>query len=243
LDAAAAQRRETTAQRPTSLDRIIARSSSSEHPKADASRFVYQQAGQKNGNVLTRLQNLRTMGLAEELGRGTWLVRRDFQTVLRSMQQVADRQKMLARHGALISDPRLPMQVADLRKLKVLDGRVLLHGEDEQTGRPYTFLEGVDAKVHVVYHTPEIARARALGKLSPNSFVRLRRLFENGRPLLQVDDRGDADKLLRDRRFVAEIQKSRHGRPVPAQGWAGWLGQYHEMVAAEHSEDRNSVER
>jgi hypothetical protein len=137
------------------------------------------------------------MGIAEELGLGTWLVRRDFQTVLRSMQQVADRQKMLAKHGALISDPRLPMQVADLRKLKVLEGRVLVHGEDEQTGRTYMFLEGVDAKVYVVYHTAEIVEARSRGLLQPNSRIRLRRYFENGRPLLEVEDRGAPSKAAR----------------------------------------------
>jgi hypothetical protein len=104
-----------------------------------------------------RRQNLRKMGLAEDLGRGAWLVGRDFQNVLRTMQQIADRQKMLARHGALMSDPRLLMQVTDLRKLKVLERRVLLHGEDEQTGRPYMFV-----KVSTRRFTLSITRPRSL---------------------------------------------------------------------------------
>jgi hypothetical protein len=93
--------------------------------------------------------------------RKTWTRRlaraRDFQNVLRTMQQVADRQKMLARHGALMSDPRLLMQVTDLRKLKVLERRVLLHGEDEQTGRPYMFV-----KVSTRRFTLSITRPRSL---------------------------------------------------------------------------------
>src|SRR5277367_734256 len=40
------------------------------------------------------------MGLAEEAASGEWRVRRDFEGVLRAMQRVGDRQKMLAAHGA-----------------------------------------------------------------------------------------------------------------------------------------------
>ena len=38
---------------------------------------------------------------------------------------------MLASHGALLSAERLPLVVLDMRKLKVLEGRVLAHGEEE----------------------------------------------------------------------------------------------------------------
>lgn len=231
LDAADAQRRESTAQRLTSLDRIIARSSSTEHPKANASHFVSQQHGPKNASVLARLQTLRSMGLAEDLGGGTWLIRRDFQNVLRTMQQIIDRQRMIARHGALVSDPRLPMQVSDMRKLKQLHGRVLLHGEDEQTGRPSMFVEGVDAKIHVIQYTPEIADARRQGQLKPNSFVRLRRYFTNGRGVLEIADHGDADKLLRNKRFIASAAAPAQGLVQTATSWGGWLGRYHEAVA------------
>ncbi|MBL8209800.1 MAG: relaxase/mobilization nuclease domain-containing protein [Bryobacterales bacterium] len=233
LDAAAAQQRESTAQRLTSLDRIIARSSSTEHTNANASHFVSQQHGQKSASVLARLQALRSMGLAAELDGGTWLIRRDFQNVLRTMQQIIDRQKMLAKHGALISDPRLPMQVSDMRKLKQLHGRVLLHGEDEQTGRPSMFVEGVDAKIHVIQYTPEIADARRQGQLKPNSFVRLRRCFENGRGVLEIADHGDAEKLLRNKKFIASAAAPAQGPVQTATKWSGWLGRYHEAVAAE----------
>jgi transcriptional regulator of acetoin/glycerol metabolism len=74
---------------------------------------------------------LEKMGLAEPIGTNSWLVRRDFESILRAMQRVNDRQKMLAAHGALLSDERLQLVVADLRKLKLLEGRVVLHGEEE----------------------------------------------------------------------------------------------------------------
>ena len=71
------------------------------------------------------------MGLAETSDGDSWRVRCDFESILRAMQRANDRQKMLAAHGALLSDERLQLVVEDLRKLKLLEGRVVLHGEEE----------------------------------------------------------------------------------------------------------------
>jgi hypothetical protein len=60
------------------------------------------------------------------------------------MQKTADRQKALAAHRALISDPRLPFQVTDFRRVDHVTGRVLGHGEEDSTGRTYMLLEGDD---------------------------------------------------------------------------------------------------
>jgi hypothetical protein len=51
------------------------------------------------------------------------------------MRRTADRQKTLAAHGALMSDERLPIEALELVKLTSVEGRVLVHGQDEQTGR------------------------------------------------------------------------------------------------------------
>ena len=118
------------------------------------------------------------------------------------MQRSADRQKMLASHGALLSDERLPLVVLDMRKLRTLEGRVLAHGEEELgkgAGRHYLLLEGTDAKVHLIYYTPEMEEARSRGKLRANSFVRLQKQFENGRPVLEIEDAGDAERVLLNR--------------------------------------------
>jgi hypothetical protein len=91
-----------------------------------------------------------------------------------------DRQKMLAAHGALLSDERLQLVVADLRKLKSLEGGVVLHGEEEagrEADRIYLLREGTDGRLHHIYYTPEIHYSRSLGKLRTNSFIRLRRMF------------------------------------------------------------------
>jgi len=77
-----------------------------------------------------RLACLEKMGLAKSVAPQLWLVQSNFETVLRMLQRTVDRQKMLAAHGALLSDPRLPFEITNIRNLKALEGRVLLHTED-----------------------------------------------------------------------------------------------------------------
>jgi hypothetical protein len=112
------------------------------------------------------------MGLADPAGPYTWHIRRDLEEVLRAMHRTSDRQRTLAAHGVPISDQRLPLQVLDLRQFATVEGRVLVHGEDEQSGRRYLMLEGTDAKVHFIYYISEIEEARSKGELRTNSFVK-----------------------------------------------------------------------
>jgi hypothetical protein len=188
------------------------------------------------------------MGLAEQNGASKWRVRRDFETVLRAMQRTNDRQKMLAAHAALLSDERIPFGVFDLHKLRNLEGRVLGHGEDESgrgSGRHYLLLEGTDAQVHLIYYTPEMEQARNQGKLRTNSFVRLQKLFENGRPLIEVADDGDSEALLKNRHHFAERARSLRGRedPIGIAGFGGWLGRYRSALASAIEEDRQLRQR
>ncbi|MGA3242857.1 MAG: hypothetical protein ABSG03_41985 [Bryobacteraceae bacterium] len=98
-------------------------------------------------------------------------MRRDFENILRATQRSADRQKMLAAHGVLISDERLPLAMLDFRRLTTLEGRILVHGEQDtgrQAGRRYFMLAGTDGQVHYVYYTPELEAARSKGWLRTN---------------------------------------------------------------------------
>src|ERR1700722_17262559 len=162
--------------------------------------------------------HLQTMGLAQFVAPHAWSVQADFEKVLRTLQQSADRQKMLAAHGAMVSDKRLPRQVTTVRQLQSLAGAVLLHTEDEQTGKRYMLVEGTDGKVHLIYHTDAIEEARNQGKLAVDNFVRIEKRFAKKKPVLHVDDLGDANALLQNashfqeeanmllRRGVHEIQ-------------------------------------
>jgi hypothetical protein len=152
------------------------------------------------------------------------------------MQLAGDRQKTLSAHGAMLSDPRLQIAVLDPRKLSSVEGRVLAHGEEESgnaAGRHYMLLEGTDAMVHLIYHTPEMEDARSIGRLQPNSFVRLQKQFENGRPVLEITDLGTADRILRDRHYLEDRAQAllRRGITPRNEGWGGWLGRYQTALA------------
>jgi hypothetical protein len=248
MDAMTAERREIQECRYTSLDRMINRANAAGQvgQSNDAGHFTVRRSvnGAARGefvkireqHIAARLIVLQKMGLAEQATSSEWRVRRDFEGVLRAMQRAGDRQKMLAAHGALLSDERLQLVVLDQRTLTSLEGRVLVHGEGElgsSAGRHYVLIEGTDAKVHLVYYSPALEEARSRGQLRPNSFIRLRKQFENGRAVLAVDDLGDAEKILRNRRYLdATVRPLVKLGIVPAEaGWSGWLGRYQAALA------------
>src|SRR5579863_5776 len=173
LDAMDAERREISESRFTSLDRRIMRGAL--NPNADFGPEYFEVVRNPTEPGLSETVRLRTqheasrlavlhrMGLAESTGGASWLVRRDCEQVLRAMQRSADRQKTLAAHGMLLSDDRLPMTTLDVRDLTSIEGRILVHGEEEASGRSYLMLEGTDGHVYHIYRTPEW-RNRGVGE-------------------------------------------------------------------------------
>jgi type IV secretory pathway VirD2 relaxase len=235
LDAAEAERREVQEKRFTSLDRIILKRGEdsgdytwlhvSAPPGGDQ---LSEPARVQSRHVAARLAVLEHMGLASTDEPGAWRVRRDFESILRAMQRTSDRQKMLASHGVLMSDERLPIEMLDRRQMNTIEGRVLVHGEDEASGRNYLMLEGTDAKVYLIHHTPEMEEARSGGGLRTNSFIRLRKLFVDGSPALEVNDMGNSESILKNRAHLKETAQQLFKRGIiPTEdGWGGWLGRY-----------------
>lgn len=248
LDAAEAECREIGEHRFTSLDRMIlheadksAREEESPYfsvVKNPAQTGLNPSAQMRVNHVVARLSVLQRMGLAESTGPNTWHVRHDLEQVLRAMQRARDRQRMLAAHGVPMSDERLPVEILDIRQFTAVEGRILVHGQDEQSGREYLMLEGTDAKVHFIEYTPEMQEVRSSGGLRTNSFVRLRNLFVSGRPTLDIFDLGDAEKLLRNRRLLGENARVllRLGVIPTEDGWGGWLGKYQAELAGAANE-------
>jgi hypothetical protein len=239
-DAQEVRRREVIQTRYTPLDRILQWSNdgSSSHFVVTANPeegSLSESARQLQTHLSARLMHLQTMGLAQFVGPHQWSVQADFEKVLRTLQQSRDRQKMLASHGALLSDKRLPLQITTLRQLQSVAGRVLLHTEDEQTGKCYMLVEGTDAKVHLIYHTSAIEDARSEGKLAVGSFIRIEKRFVNKKSTLHIDDLGDADGLLENsshfhKEAVVLFRRGFHEvQPV----WGGWLGQYQTKLQTE----------
>jgi len=123
----------------------------------------------------------------------------------------------------------------DFRHLTTMEGKILVHGEEDtgrQAGRSYLMLEGTDGQVHYVYYTAEIDEARRAGGLRTNSFVRLRKLFSEGHPVLKIDELGGSEAILRDERYLREtVQRLIQRGIVPQQdGWNGWLGRYQKAL-------------
>ncbi len=245
LDAREAERREVSQARVTSLDRIIDQANES----ADSRYFTFQPSTSKplqGGHLESRLAFLKTMDLANQAEPGTWKVRSDFMTVLKALQQTADRQRTLAANQALVSDPRLPLVVTEPRNIQRLEGRILGHGEDEggrNFGRHYLLLEGVDAKIHLIYYTTELEESRSRGQLSVNTFVRLQKQFQNGRPMLLAENLGDAEKLLEDGKYFREAARKGNidADPATDQIWGGWLGRYRERVTVASQQARSKT--
>ena len=240
-DAEEAMAREVREQRYTSLDRGIQRMKTAEPSNGPAFEVVVPDGasgGMRTRYIAERLMFLEKTALATRLNAGSWAVRNDFETVLRAMQDAHDRQRTIAAHGAMISDPRLPFTTLDLKHLKSVEGRVLVHGEREDgraAGKQYFLLEGTDARVYYVPYCPEIDDARHQGKLKTNSFVRLRKFFLAGKPSLEVEDFGAAEALLTNKRHMNEVARTLMlRRIVPAEdGWNGWLGRY--QAALKHT--------
>ncbi len=149
-----------------------------------------------------------------------------------------------------MSDERLPIQMLDSWQLTSVEGRILVHGQDEYSGRNYLMLEGTDAKVHFIHYTPEMEEARSRAGMRANSFVKLRQLFVDERPMLQINDLGNAEIALNNRRHFEETAQPLIKRGVvPVEdGWGGWLGRYQAVlrntaVELEQHRDKHEVAR
>jgi len=236
LDAAEAERGEIPETRFTSLDRLILRNSSAVENGLAFTRTA--DAGRAhNHHVEARLIALSRMGLAQRTEDGSWLLRADMEQILRAMQTAADRQKTLFAHGALVSDKRLAVEAVDWQQIAAVEGRVLTHGEEEQLGKNYMLLESTAARVYYIPYTREMEESRSLGGLKTNSFVRLRRLSGNGRLRIEIEDLGNAEAVLGNRRLLWEKAEALRRQDVgPSdEGWGGWLGKYQKaLCAVEH---------
>lgn len=255
LDADAAARREVHQHRFTSLDSLIR--NRAVQTGRDEAQFeialepLDSQAGcvipLRESYIRQRLMVLADMGLAMAVEPSAWRVSSGFENVLRSMQRVRDRQKTLAAHGAAVSDERLPVQTLNFRERRFVEGRVLVHGEEDD-GRPYLMIEGTDARVHHIYYTPEIEEARANGTMKTNAFVRLQKVMASGSPVVEIQDLGDSEALLRNRKHFRE---SARGTRVTTAAtvetdWSGWLGRYQSYMrqaAAERAAEHTRKER
>jgi len=231
LDAKEAQLREVQELRFTSLDRRILRSAQ----PSEAGGLFYSEEPDDT-LVASRLRHLQELDLAKRVTTNSWFVESNAEQALRAMQRVRDRQRTLADHGAPVSDPQLPMEAINWQETPSIEGRILVHGQDEQSGKSYLMLEATSAKVLYIPYTREMEEARSRGGLKINSFTRLLRTCLDEEPVTAIQDLGGAENFLKNRRLLRErIQAMRSNCVGPAvEGWAGWLGRYQKAVSTEY---------
>lgn len=166
-DLAIARERDIDQPRFTGLDRQIA----SQRPERAGARFRLVVRGSDQGGIGRRLFTLQQLGLARPIAQTEWEVQSDFDLVLRTMQAMTDRQRMIASYADRLSSPHLPVQYTPPSQITELRGRVIAHRLDDVSGRVLMVFEGTDRLVHLVPHNPGIERARAGGRLSPGHFA------------------------------------------------------------------------
>jgi hypothetical protein len=84
-------------------------------------------------------------------------------------------------------------------------------------------------------------QARSCGGLRANSFVRLRKLFSAGKPLIEIVELGDSEAILKNKQHLRSATEAlvRRGIIPTEDGWSGWLGRYQRaVVEAYHTTDR-----
>ena len=131
-----------------------------------------------------------------------------------------------------MSDERLPITTLEMKDLTSIEGRILVHGEDEVSGRSYMMLEGTEAQVYYIYRTPEMEEARSHGLLRTNSFIRLRKLSSLQGPQMDIRDMGESEAILRNKVHFRERAREMLKRGVVPRddGWNGWLGRYQKAL-------------
>lgn len=160
------------------------------------------------------------------------------------MQRARDRQRMLAAHGELASDQRLITEVADWSRLESVEGRVLVHREDELTGKRFLMMESTSAKILYIPYTSEMDEIRSRGGLKADSFIRMRRRSAMGLLGVEIEDFGNAEAVLTNRNLLAEKRQElqKQGIEPTEDGWGGWLGKYQRALCATEA-DRDPADR
>lgn len=171
-DALQAEEREVGQVRFTSLDRQIARS----RLAAGQGFFRFDLSRRGRTQLRNRLFVLQELGLARRADEDAWDVKSDFDAVLRGMQTLSDRQRMVAAYGSLLSNPMLPVRYTPPNEISELTGHVVGHAQDDRSDRPAMILEGADGFVYVIPHDRAIERDRAKGRLAVGQVVTLKRI-------------------------------------------------------------------
>ena len=162
-------RREISAERPTSIDRGLARDMSAGGIVSAARRDPFQ-----HGLRAGRLKKLEAMGLAEPLGGGKWKLVDGIDDQLRLLGERGDIIRTMQRELSARRIDRSPADRVihgDSVPAPGIVGRVLSRGlSDELANRHFLIVDGVDGRVHHI----DIGRGDVIEGLPEGAIVRIR---------------------------------------------------------------------
>ncbi|MBZ9801183.1 relaxase/mobilization nuclease domain-containing protein [Mesorhizobium sp. ES1-6] len=217
--------RQVDTERWTQLDRQLARDADrhgfvdlAPHPDGRQDEFLTHKVG--------RLRKLESLGLANEIRPGQWMMADEAESTLRALGERGDIIKRLHRSLAEqgIDRPTADYVLAAEIGTPVL-GRLLERGLDNELhGSAYAIVDGIDGRVHHI----RFQNLGAAGDSTPGSMVELRRYEDStGRGRLALAIRSDLsiDEQVRaggatwlDRQIVArepvELGEGGYGRVV-----------------------------
>jgi type IV secretory pathway VirD2 relaxase len=192
-DVAEAAQRQITQQRFTELDRMLLKN-------AQLGKIVFEgvipqslKARELRLNLIQRLTQLTSMGLAKKVGSKTWQLNPNLESALRQIQISGDRLKTLFQHRMMVSDPRAQLIASELKEPgQSIAGRVVGCGLDERANKPYILIESFDGKVHYLAQSSQMESMRGQGKLKSGNMVLLEvTVSPQGKPpCLSVNDYG-----------------------------------------------------
>ena len=175
-----------------------------------------------------RLAYLESVGLAKQAGDHTWAVNPNLERVLRALALAHDRQRIMDRFGVKASDPATPIHITRWRDIDRLEGRILVHGQEDQKENAYLLIEDVNGIIRFMEHNKEVDEARAAGRLQPGSYVAMRVKFVGRQPKWIVRDYGPAEDALNNSKFLRACLF--RGVSPPDHHLGGWLGQFREAI-------------
>ena len=184
--------RQIQAERWTQLDRQLVRDGRDSgvidmapDPAVRPDEFHIQKIG--------RLRKLESLGLAEQVGPGQWMIADDAETTLRAMGERGDIIKRM--HRALTERGIERGSASYVLAAETLDtpiiGRLVDRGlDDELKGTTYAMIDGVDGRTHHI----KLRDLDAAGDSATGSIVELRRFEDaNGERRVALAVRSDLD--------------------------------------------------
>jgi type IV secretory pathway VirD2 relaxase len=184
--------RQIDSERWTDLDRQLA-GDGDRHGMIDLAPQAGRKPDEFHALKVGRLRKLETLGLAEQLGPGLWLMDENAETTLRELGQRGDIIKRihrgLAERGIERGTSRYVLAGESLDDPVI--GRLVARGlDDELKGTAFAVVDGVDGRTHHI-RLPYIDVA---GDSAPGSIVELRKFEDSkGRPSVALAVRSDLD--------------------------------------------------